>query len=283
MINIYDPLFKLGDDDLLSVNGPLSSTNINDTIKDMVMGIASTLGYANVSEFDYNTPFYLDCIYDNSKSLCIPIFNEKVNNNELGYTLTDSNVSFLILTSKSGKINHPFFGTPTDNYCCTYENGEIFNDQDIEKVNNYTGSGVMCKRLYNLKLFRYANQDNGYKFDSHPIDLDLITGLYYGYKKNNNNDNIEEVELCIDDFCNFYFNQQIMEIRINDQNDLNIINTYPYIRIIPNNYYNYLVPKNNIKKLGNDSSFNYSFNINKFSEFDASFCCHIFNKIYIFN
>lgn len=279
MINIYDTLFKLDDNDLLSVdeNGPLSPVNINNTIQNMVMGIANTLGYSNVSEFDYNNFTSLDCIYDNNKSLCIPIFNEKVNNDYgydiLGSNLTDSNVSFVILTPKSGKIKKPVIdGNSTENYCCTNESGDILDDEDIKKVNNTDtyGSGVMCDRLYNLKLFRYANQDNNYKFDCHPIDLDLITGLYYGYKKNDNND-IEEVELCIDGCCNFYFYQQIMEVKISP---------YPVIQIVPNNFNDYLVLKGNIKTLGNNSLFSDSFNINNFM---FPRYCHIFNKIYTFN
>ena len=132
--------------------------------------------------------------------MVIPIFNESGSNTSLGNTLTDANVSFLVLTPRCGEIEPTYTEGDVKHYYCTDSTGQQISDV------NYYGK-VMCYRLTNIRLYRYLN-DNG-KYDCSPICLDIISPIYYGY---NDNANSKEVKLCIQDISNFYMKQQIMTI-----------------------------------------------------------------------
>lgn len=252
MLNIYDPTFYLEDSDLLSVEGPLSSDNISTTIGNMVKNIASSMGYNTCKSFDYNNFTNLDSIYDTTKSLVIPIFNEIINSDQtLGNTLTNANVSFLVLTPRCGEIE------PSDNdhYNCTGSTGQILND-GLSAVPN-----VMCKRLTNIRLYRYLN-DNG-KYDCSPICLDIISPIYYGY-----NSTSKEVKLCIEGISNFYIKQQIMTI------------LPKFLPLYPSNF---ILPfVSDIKPISDDSDSIFISNDIQINDIETNAnACHIYSNFYL--
>lgn len=261
MLNIYDPLFILEDNDLLSVeeDGPLNPLNIENTINNMAINIANSMGYTKCTSFGIDSYTLLDNIYNNNNSIAIPIFNE-LNEEENGEKilrnkLTDSNVSFLILTSKSGIITK----NENDNYSSTSIEGNIYDDL------NLIGK-TKCDRLINLRFYRYINQDNDYKFDFYPIILDIIRPVYYGYK---NIDNNEEVQLCIGELCNFLLKQQVAEFNIRYDFPLYPTNNDKYLS-------NKIYPINK-----NDTNIDY---VNSdLNPLDIIRYCHIFNKFYLFS
>ena len=115
MLNIFDPLFKLDDEDLLSVdeNGPLSPSNIDTTITNMVKSISESMGYNTCTEFGIDNFSQLDNLYlqypeegeidlySATKSIVIPIFNEKVNDDGRLDDLSNANVSFIVITPRN--------------------------------------------------------------------------------------------------------------------------------------------------------------------------------------
>lgn len=269
MLNIYDPTFYLEESDFLSVDGPLSSDNIDTTISDMVKNIANSLGYNECTSFDYNSFRNLDNIYDTTKSLVIPIFNEIADLVDSSYklesTLTNANVSFLVLTPKCGEIKETGIAGHVKHYSCTNHEGKQLGG------NPSTVGKVMCKRLTNIRLYRYLNDlsDDG-KYDYNPICLDIISPIYYGY---NDNDDSKEVMLCIEGVSNFYMKQQIMTISPENK-----------LPLYPSNISRPMVGSTsiNIKPIGGDSFEMNNVNINDLlEEYIDIYACHIYSKFYL--
>ena len=261
MLNVFDPLFILEDNDLLSVgvNGSLSPENIDETINTMVQSIANSMGYNTCTSFDKTSFTQLDALYENSKSIVIPIFNEKVDSNSsLGNTLTNANVSFLVITPKCGVISK----TSENHYYCTDSTGTKI--EDLSSVGK-----VMCSRLTNIRFYRYANITNTKKYDCNPCCLDIISPIYYGYKLDTNNNEVKYVKVCIENIANFYMSQQVMEF-------------IPYtLPISPTDYASFVTNTNKIKQIGDDN-INFDNDIIDINSFNSKnpFCCHIYNKFY---
>ena len=258
MLNVFDPLFLLNDNDLLSVedNGPLNNDNINTTIEEMVERIAYSMGYDTCEGININNYTDLDYLYTNNNSIVIPIFNEKVvtidGTKELGDTLTNANVSFVVITPKCGNIDKP---KDKNSYCCTDNDGYILDQP----------GNVMYNRLTNIRFYRYASNE---KFDYIPNNLDILAPIYYCYKGSTSTE-IEEVKLCIEGCFNFYMNQQVVE------------GFHDFLPFYPTTFYDYCVESNHIKCLNNNNlDFNKLMsNINDLG--NDSMCCHIYNNFYL--
>lgn len=151
---VCDTIFQLADEDFLEA-AELSS----DKIEEMVLRIADVLGYSTCTSFGNSEYTTLDALYDENKSVVIPYFVEDFSDSSKDYTsLTQANVSFMVLTSKSGVIDKP---DGQLNYCNPSE------DSDPAK-----------ERVVNLKYYRYAREN---KFDCYPVTSDFITKLFYEY------------------------------------------------------------------------------------------------------
>ena len=267
MLNIFDPLFKLSDEDLLSVdeNGPLNRNNIDGTITNMVKSISQSMGYNTCTQFNIDNFSQLDNLYlqypeegeinlySATKSIVIPIFNEKVNNNKLLNELTNANVSFIVITPKNDRINGISSNEPK--YSITDGTG-----------NPSSGSELNYNRLTNIRFYRYANIDNEHKYDYNPCYLDIIAPIYYGYY---DIDNIKEVKVCIQNCFNFYMNQQIME---------GLPNLLPFLPTEFNKYTVY--DSGNIGPLNGNPLFSDRIQINDFSQLQNRLYCHIYNNFY---
>ena len=169
MLNIFDPLFNLEDKDFLSVEDDLSEDNIENTIRKAVNNIAAINGYTEVQDIGFSNHILMDHIYDNDKSFIVPIFFENPVDGALGNTLTNANVSYMVITSLSGTINKPTINGETQSTYSTIDsNGKNHVD---------SSSDVLEKMLINLKFYRYMNK----KLDYNPITSNFISNFNYCY------------------------------------------------------------------------------------------------------
>jgi len=253
MLNIFDPLFNLEDNDFLSVNndGPLSDGNIDNTIKTGVSKIAAINGYTTVQDISFNNHAGMDYIYENDRSFIIPIFFEKPVNGTLGNSLTDANVSYMVITSLSGTISKP---SVTINGETTIQDTYSATTIDGTKVN--TGIDIFNDMLINLKFYRYMNT----KLDYNPITSNFISKFYYYYIS------VEGGRQDLGLYTNLFnvsFKQQIIG---------NINRNF-----IPKNKV-CTVKWSNIKAIGKDDPGFIDMNGNYSSYLN---CCHCYNKIYM--
>ena len=253
MLNIFDPLFNLEDNDFLSVGneGPLSDGNINTTIKTGVSKIAAINGYTEVQDISFNNHTGMDHIYENDRSFIIPIFFENPVDDTLGNSLTDANVSYMVITSLSGKINKPTITTngnkeTQSTYSATNLNGESV---DIS-------SDVLGRMLINLKFYRYMNT----KLDYNPITSNFRSELYYYYISVD--EGRQDLGLHTDLFDVSFKQQLIVDINKN---------------FIPKNKV-CTIDSANIKAIGEDRTGFIGMNGKTLSH---SNCCHCYNKIYM--
>lgn len=157
MLYINDMFFTLEDDDFLSFegDGPLSENNINDTINDMASRIAGVQGYSVCTPFGTDNFTMLDALFEEDKSVAIPIFIERrdVQDNK-------ANVSFLVFSSKSGIISKP--------------DGQ--QDYAVRNATDSKYNTVKMNRVFDVRYYRHATDD---KFDCYPMHGYCIGFLYY--------------------------------------------------------------------------------------------------------
>lgn len=168
MLYVCDTTFQIGANDLLAVDndGPLSTGKIDETINGMALNIAGAMGYTKCTPFGTDNYTMLDALYEEDKSVAIPLFMENFNakNDETLKSLTPANVSFVVLTSVSGNIDKP---PGNDNYCSVDSDGYFYETLAEE-------------RLVNFRYYRYARDD---KFDCYPICSDIYSSCYYIHNK----------------------------------------------------------------------------------------------------
>ncbi len=193
---VCDTIFQLADEDFLEA-AELSS----DKIEEMVLRIADVLGYSTCTSFDNSSYTKLDALYDENKSVVIPYFVEDFSDGETHTSLTAANVSFMVLTSKSGVIAKPDGQT---NYCNPSE------DSDPAK-----------ERVVNVKYYRYAREN---KFDCYPVTSDFIAKLFYEY-----DDTAEACKVTFGEMY-FYMLEKVIGVSSNPNNKplLPTLNQYNY-------------------------------------------------------
>lgn len=261
MLNIFDPLFNLEDNDFLSVNndGPLSDGNIENTIKTGVSKIAAINGYTTVQDISFNNHTGMDNLYKNDRSFIIPIFFEKPVNGTLGNSLTDANVSYMVITSLSGTISKPSATingetTTLDTYSATTVDGTTIYGTSVHFLGTVSGD-----MLINLKFYRYMNT----KLDYNPITSNFISQFYYYYIDSTGEVPREELGLFTDLF-NLSLKQQLI-VNIN-------------WNFVPKNH-SYTLTSGNITAIGgsNPGFVDMVGNNDRY----ARNTCHCYNKIYM--
>lgn len=266
MLNIFDPLFNLEDNDFLSVNndGPLSDGNIDNTIKTGVSKIAAINGYTTVQDISFNNHTGMDNLYKNDRSFIIPIFFEKPVNDTLGNSLTDANVSYMVITSLSGTISKPSVTingetTTQDTYSATTVDGTNVDGTNVDGINVHSPGTVSGEMLINLKFYRYMNT----KLDYNPITSNFISQFYYYYINSTGEAPREELGLFTDLFQLSLKQQLIAGINWN---------------FIPKNR-ECTVKSGNITAIGGSTAgFIDIFNVNNIY---TTGTCHCYNKIYM--
>ena len=266
MINVYDPLFKIDNNDYKT---PLTDVEITEQVKN----IANRMGYSNVimgkNDNLESIKTMLDTyLYKSGVSIVIPIPNEKVTINnsvkELGKELTAYNLSFVVINQLN---NDSDFSSYLDKSVTT-EDGNVKSDTNIVNA-------LKSNKLWEFRLYRNDK-------DIYPIVLKNVLGIYYGYKSTQETEEtsktIKEIEIEIFNNCVFYLKNQVFNYsNIGDYEKLPILPTNPNENVVNSN--------GNIKSIGSDNSFNTNitslgFVMNDLFNQNCLFC-HLTSNIYI--
>lgn len=298
MITVFDPLFKLDTNEVISASD-LNDTNIEEQVGIIAgsMGLNTVTGYTIGANLPNTTLKAIDeNLYNYGSKIIIPILFETPSSGALGNAYTDANVAYLVISSKNATTNQTDTSA-SPHYSITNSGGVMLGNgtasgsysADIVRFYEFTKPSLFTQsddievaglRLVNYRLYRSVKDD-------YPIAFDNIENLFYGYKVNAS-DSTKYDEVVISSFgFSLSLVQQVLCVANNNGQ------TFP---ILPTDDTN-TVAKGSIKPIGSDTSATFAANKIPFevNSTDVGFataflerespdpvkCCHIYGKIYI--
>lgn len=302
MITVFDPLFKLDTNEVISVSD-LTDTNIGEQVGIIAgsMGLNTVTGYTIGAGLPTTTLNAIDeNLYNYGSKIIIPIMFETPSSGALGNTYTNANVAYLVIspknatTEKTDTSASPHYSI-TDNGGAMIGDGTASGNNSADEVrfsalfkpDNITPSTdikVAGIRLVNYRLYRSVKDD-------YPIVFDNVEILFYGYKTTTSSGDpavttIDEVVITSNSFSLSLVQQVLCVGNYNGQ-------TFP---ILPTDNTN-TVAISSIKPISSDTSATFAVDTVPFKRgssdvgFAIAFlegdstnpikCCHIYGKIYI--